>query len=256
MAKARKSSNSSEPALSVPVIGSIPRLAPLDGEGISAFAKKSTDDIPRRFYEGAVCSPGDGEEISLAYSRLAESVIREVGGGVLAVSSFIPAEGKSTLCANLANTLGASGKQVLLLECDMRLPSLSKIFGIKGDRGLSDILTSHTEYSDSLILTPEGCYTDLVLCGKIPGEHRALLTSEVMKDLISHLRARYDYVIIDTPPVSEISDALDISYLVDAYILPVRVGYSDINCTERAADMIRKSGGAVLGVVILGSEEM
>ena len=170
---------------------------------------------------------------------------------VLAVTSVMENEGKSTVSANLALELSRFGKRVLLIDADLRRPALYKLLGIQPDSvvnlgdvlqtgGLPQHLISRFPHSDLL----------MILNTKPYEESSELLSSGHMKELLTLLRPKMDYIILDLPPVSLTSDAESISDLCDGCLLVVRQDYVPTREINDAIDALHHSGNPVLGFVL------
>jgi tyrosine-protein kinase Etk/Wzc len=207
------------------------------------------ENYSKRDYSGKLVGKDAEGGAKEAYERLFSALTGEYPEcRVVAVSSSKCAEGKSLLCANLAKTASNAGYKTVIIECDMRCPALGKILGVGSCGALGEILGAHKEYDSSLI-TNISDGLDALLCGSIPAEQHELLGSETMRELISHLRSEYDFLIIDTPPAEETADVEALSSLADCFILSAREGYSDKKATAEAERIIKSFGGRVIGVV-------
>lgn len=171
----------------------------------------------------------------------------------LLITSTAPDEGKSTIAANLALTLGQTGKKVLLLDCDLRMPMLHKIFKVPNFRGLTNVLTDMTTL-EGAVQEMEGTGVFFISAGPIPPNPAELLASEKMSDLIRTLRAGYDYVLVDAPPVLAVTDAVLISQKVDGVILVSAVNKTRVDRAKEARDQLLRANARILGVVLNGVE--
>lgn len=141
----------------------------------------------------------------------------------LIITSAIPNEGKSTIAINLAYTLAESDAKVLLIDCDLRNPTLRRLLRVRAEYadGLTSLLAGFANVKDCIVSHPKlGC--DLLLTGTIPPNPVELLSSPQMKELLDHLSEEYDYIICDTPPASIVTDAAALSRFCDGVILVVR----------------------------------
>lgn len=139
------------------------------------------------------------------------------------VTSAIPHEGKSTVAVNLATTLAESGAKVLLMDCDLRNPTLRRLLKVRHDykEGMTSLLTGRASLSDCIFKHAK-IQCDILLAGAIPPNPAELLSSPQMKKLLEQLSGHYDYIICDTPPVSVVTDAAALSRFCDGVILVVR----------------------------------
>ena len=141
----------------------------------------------------------------------------------LIITSAIPNEGKSTVAVNLATTLAESDAKVLLIDCDLRNPTLRRLLRIRPEykAGLTALLTGTASLNDCIFNYPK-MQCDVLLAGAVPPNPVELLSSPQMKELLDRLSERYDYIICDTPPVSVVTDAAALSRFCDGVILVVR----------------------------------
>ena len=145
---------------------------------------------------------------------------------VIGVTSAIRGEGKSTTAVNLSYTLSETGKRVLLIDADLRLPTVAKKLEINGTPGLSNVLAG-TVREDEATWTSEDLANWVILpSGDIPPNPTEMLASSQMRDLIERLKDSYDFIVIDLPPVNIVSDALVASSILDGIIVVVRQNYS------------------------------
>lgn len=167
----------------------------------------------------------------------------------LAVTSCTPNDGKSTTIANLAVVLTQAGKSVLLLDCDMRNPNVHKNFGLSNKLGLSSCISMGTALSDAVQKTSiEGLYA--LTGGVIPPNPSELLGSEQMKNVLQRAKEQYDYVLIDTPPVMPVTDALIVSRFVDGMILVIASAEVKVEMARDVKNQLQHAGANILGVVL------
>lgn len=167
----------------------------------------------------------------------------------LAVTSCIHNDGKSMTAANLAVVLTQAGKSVLLLDCDMRNPTVHKNFGLSNKLGLSSCISMGTALSDAVQKTSiEGLYA--LTGGVIPPNPSELLGSEQMKNVLQRAKEQYDYVLIDTPPVMPVTDALIVSRFVDGMILVIASAEIKVEMARDVKNQLVNAGANILGVVL------
>ena len=175
---------------------------------------------------------------------------------IIGVTSSLRGEGKSTTSVNLSCTLAEMNARVLLIEGDMRIPSLHTKLGMNSGLGLSTVLVNRKE-SDVVdwqyithIDNGGAMDFDVLLAGEIPPNPSELLGSSRMKALLNTLSAYYDYIILDLPPVTAVTDALVATKLVDGLIVVVRSGYADRGSLDETMRQIQLVNGRVLGFVM------
>ena len=167
----------------------------------------------------------------------------------IALTSCTPNEGKSTTIANLAVVLTQAGKSVLLIDCDMRNPTVHKNFNLSNKVGLSSCISMGTALADAVQKTNiEGL--DALTAGVIPPNPSELLGSERMKNILQRAKEEYDYVLIDTPPVMPVTDALIVSRFVDGMILVIASAEVKVEMAREVKNQLVHSGANILGVVL------
>jgi polysaccharide biosynthesis transport protein len=168
---------------------------------------------------------------------------------VIMVTSALPGEGKTSLAVSLARLAAASGRSVLLIECDLRRPAVNRALGVVAPAGLTDVLAGHRTLSETSYEDPvSGMH--VVPSGSRASFPAEALGSERMRGLISASRDRFDLVILDTPPVGIVADSLVLSDLVDAAILVVRWGKTPRRTVTMALDRLVFAGVRMAGVVL------
>jgi capsular exopolysaccharide synthesis family protein len=171
---------------------------------------------------------------------------------VIAITSCQPQEGKSTLSTNLAATLAQGGKKVILVDTDMRRPSLVWRLRLASKKGLSEYLTG-SETLETVIQTHQTLPTlDLIASGSTPPLPADLLGSEQMKLFVQKLRERYEYVILDTPPALSVTDPLIVASLADGLVLVIRQGACTRAMLSRVVEIFRDVSVKLYGFVLNG----
>jgi capsular exopolysaccharide synthesis family protein len=171
---------------------------------------------------------------------------------IIGLSSALSGEGKSLTAVNLAYTLSQLDKKVLLVDCDMRRPTLAEKLGIKKYPGLSNYLTRQSKLEDLAqvceLKAGENAF-HVITAGQNPPNPVELLSSSRMKKALDQLRQIYDYVILDLPPVGEVSDAMTASQYTDGILLVVRQNYCDRNVLSETVQQFDFVNAKTLGVV-------
>ncbi|MDQ1609415.1 MAG: tyrosine-protein kinase [Microbacteriaceae bacterium] len=180
-------------------------------------------------------------------SNLAYVAIESETLGVV-ITSSIPGEGKSMIATNLALALSEGDQRVLLIDADLRRPTIASYTGLEGEVGLTTVLVGRARYED--VVQPWGSTGLHVLpSGAIPPNPSELLSSRVMSDLVTRLKARYDVVVIDTPPMTAVADAAILARLVDGALIVADRTRVHRPQLVQTTDSLAKSGVRVLGVV-------
>lgn len=164
------------------------------------------------------------------------------------VTSSGPSEGKSTTVGNLGLTLAESGKKVLIIDCDLRKPSIHKKFKISNLTGLSNILVEDIKLENACVIVVDNLY--VLPAGTIPPNPVEMLASKKMKNFIESMKRDFDYIIIDTPPVIAVTDAQILSTMSDGVLLVVSSGEADRQAALRAKALLEKVKANLLGVVL------
>ena len=168
---------------------------------------------------------------------------------IIQVTSAEPGDGKSTTSANLAIAIAQSGKKVLLIDADLRRPTMHTLFALPQDTGLTDVLLHEIDWHaavrstrlDNLFVLTAG------LCPQNPAE---LLSSSRLPEMLKEARAIYDVIIVDTPPILAVSDPAIVSPYIDGLLLVVRMGKNKRAAAERAREMIDAHGIRLYGVIV------
>jgi capsular exopolysaccharide synthesis family protein len=176
------------------------------------------------------------------------------GSKVIQVTSALPSEGKSVVAGNLAVSIAQAGKRVVLIDGDLRRPQLSDNFALEAENGLTDILNGHCDPTDAIHATSVD-NLDVIPAGPIPVNPAEALTLPEVDDLIDWLRERYDFVIIDTPPLLIVTDPSIIAGHVDGVLVTLKVRRKSKHNAREAMGMLRNIGANVVGLVINASDD-
>ena len=231
--------------LGLPVVAHIPVL---DLDRAEQFSKNSPIEP-----SVVTCHRPKSREAE-AFRRVRTSLYFSTNGQdkkVIQVTSPDPSDGKTTLSTNLSVSIAQSGKKVLLIDADFRRPKVHRIFGIKSDVGISQVITNEAELSACIKPTAVE-NLDLLPCGARPHNPAELLSSKRFRDLLAELREMYDFVIVDTPPVLAVTDPAAVAPCVDGVFVAIRLSKSGKPNANRAIEQLKAVGGNVLGVVVNG----
>lgn len=191
-------------------------------------------------------------EIGEAYSSLSSAVDVATSGRankVIAITSSKPGEGKTTTSCALAQDFARAGRRVLLVDCDVRRPSVHRWFAGTNKRGFVNVLVAREDLESNLL--PTNIENLSVLpSGPIPTNPAQMLSTDAVPEFISAMRERFDIVIIDSPPIMGLADAPRLSRHVDAVVMVVEAASAHYSTTRKALRRLRSAGANVLGMVV------
>ncbi|MBO1740116.1 polysaccharide biosynthesis tyrosine autokinase [Leifsonia sp. TF02-11] len=168
---------------------------------------------------------------------------------VIVITSSIPGEGKSTLASNLADAIAAASSNVVLIDCDLRRPTQSGIYSLRGGVGLTDVLSGRLSINDAMQAPGNDPHLRVLGSGRIPPNPSELLGSRTMKELVEAL-AEVATVILDAPPVLSVTDAAVLSTIADGVVLTVAAKQVTSEQLEKSFRGIVRVRGRVLGAVL------
>ena len=186
-----------------------------------------------------------------AYKALRTNITFSLPGTgckVIAVTSAQANDGKSTICINTAISFAQLNKKVLLIECDLRLPTVGTKLEIRSVPGLSDTLIGSAQISEALRRNVRNGL-DVLPAGNIPPDPTWLLQSNQMKVLIQQFRKLYDYILIDLPPVTTVADSSIMSRYADGFLIAVRHQTTEMPALEAELSQLHLAEAKVLGFV-------
>ncbi|MDD3935984.1 polysaccharide biosynthesis tyrosine autokinase [Rhodoferax sp.] len=231
-----KGSNDAEKKLSYPVVTSLPVLKD---------AGNSPNLLEYQKVPGSVYS----EAIRTARTSLTLSALDDERK-VFMITSSSPGEGKTTVAANLALAL-AQGSDVLLIEADMRRPRFQRLFALpEACKGLSNLVAGTTDLADCLHMVAEGSRLVVLPAGDTPTNPLELLMSRRFERVLTELQADYDYILIDTPPVEAVSDAIAISHLTSGAVFVVQAEETSTAIVKSGLKKLERANVNVLGLVL------
>ena len=169
---------------------------------------------------------------------------------VIMITSALPQEGKTTTSINTAVVLAQKGVRVLLIDGDLRRPSIHKTLGMGPHSGLSNVLTGSTTLDDAIVRTSLLPNLFVLPAGTPPPNPAELLASSNMRDVLLQLREQYDHIVIDTPPSLSVTDAVVLSPRADAVILVIRSGQTSKQALRRSRDILFQVNAKLVGVLL------
>lgn len=218
--------------MGVTVLGVIPAL---DTHGEDVYLEHDTQGI-------------GGESFRKLRTSIGFAGVEDPIKSVL-VTSPVSEEGKTTLSLNLASAYALGGFRTLLLEADLRRPSLHHVFGVYGTRGLTTVIVGAVPLTEAIVNT-DARNLSILLAGAIPPNPVELLASEQMIEILGRLRVLFDVVIIDSPPLVPVADASTLARHCDGVVVVTRVGRTDRRRLAESVQVVQRAGGNLLGVVL------
>lgn len=170
----------------------------------------------------------------------------------IVVTSSEPGEGKSTVSGNLALVLAQGEAKVLLIDCDMRKPVLHKIFKLTNANGLSDLLHCKNKMSLESISFKYNDNLTIITSGKIPPNPSEMLASKAMESFLKEMKSKFDYIILDTPPIHAVTDSQVLSRKADGVLLVVRANKTKKDLVNNSIESIKNINAKLIGIVLNG----
>ena len=166
----------------------------------------------------------------------------------LVVTSSNAGEGKSTVAGNLAYTFFQSGKRVLIIDCDLRKPSLHRKFNVSNEVGLTDVLVGTSELNKVMKKIDDNLY--LLTTGTLPPNPAEIIGSNTMENFLEECKINFDYIILDTPPILPVTDSKLLAIKADATVLVVRSEISKLKHVSQAFKELGKVNANVIGTIL------
>jgi succinoglycan biosynthesis transport protein ExoP len=236
-----KTMNDIEQALQLPLLAAVPSV-------------ETEDLLPSKFRESAMSRGASSwSRIAEALRGMRTSILLSSPGAppkVIMITSTRPAEGKSSVASLTAITFALNGSKVLLVDADLRRPSVHLRFRVPKGIGLSSLLSGKAKIEDAITNWADLPNLHIMTSGPVPPLPSELLGSTEMERLVAELRKQYDFVLIDTPPVLAVTDASILGRLTDAAILIIRYGTAQRHVVQRCIDLLDRSGTHLLGVAV------
>jgi capsular exopolysaccharide synthesis family protein len=251
----------------LPTLAVIPSIATITAKAMSGQRKREDSSqalsVRANADSAMAVSPGNGKLTKLvtldqlssvveAYRMLRTSVLLSAAGNppkTILFTSGQPGEGKTTTAINTAISLSQLGASVLLIDADLRRPTVHRVFKMGQSQGLSTFLSRQVEI-DPLINKLWVPNLSVLPCGPIPPNPAELISSERMRLLLKELGQKYDHILIDSPPLINVTDPVILSTMVDGVILVVQAGRSTRDIVRRARQELGSVGAKIFGVVL------
>jgi len=192
------------------------------------------------------------EAYKMLGTKVQFSFADEKDSHVICVSSSLPGEGKSLTSINLAHSLSQLNKRVLLIDCDLRKPTMALKLGVRQEPGLSNYLVRQCEINEAIqrLNLSGDVIIDVIPAGDIPPNATELLSSERMARMTESLREIYDVIILDLPPVKEVSDAMVVTNISDGVVLVARENYCDRPGLSSSVKQFEFVNAKIMGIVL------
>ena len=171
----------------------------------------------------------------------------------IVVTSSLIGEGKSTVVGNLAYSLNQDGSRVLVIDCDLRKPSIHENFLLSNEKGLTDILVGKSDLKSVTKKIEESLF--LITAGRIPPNPAEILGSKEMEDLIKELSINFDYIILDTPPILPVSDTLLLASKADATLIVVKARKTKEKIVKESYSKLVEARANVIGTILNESDK-
>lgn len=265
-----KSVEDIERVAQLPTLAVIPSISTISARALAAGKKKQVLAADAPVMSNAIspnfASAGVGEHGKLtklvtldqlssvveAYRMLRTSVLLSAAGSppkIILFTSGQPGEGKTTTAINTAISLSQLGSSVLLIDADLRRPTVHRVFKMGQSQGLSTFLSRQVDI-DSLVHRLWVPNLSVLPCGPIPPNPAELISSDRMKGLLKMLSEKYDHILIDSPPLTNVTDPVILSTMVDGVILVVQAGRSTRDIVRRSRQELSSVGAKIFGVVL------
>jgi polysaccharide biosynthesis transport protein len=244
-----RSTEDVERMLSLPALAAIPCAGGLSRRRLF---RKNTNDGNR---PGLLLNSQSRSPVAEAYKQLRTSILLSSAGRApktLLVTSGKPGEGKTTTVVNTAISLADTGARVLVIDADLRRPMVHNVLQVPNVAGLSTALSRDIHEDDLLALidVADGTSLNVLPSGPIPPNPSELLGSTQMKQLLATLASHFDHIVVDSPPVTSVTDAVLLASLVDGVVIVVHGGKSTKELSRRTRQLLRSVGARIFGVVL------
>jgi succinoglycan biosynthesis transport protein ExoP len=234
----------------LPALGMIPMGSK---DGLDAGGKKLLSVASSREAVEMVTQARPQSQMAESYRALRTSLLLSNLGTppkIILITSARPQEGKTTTSINTAIVLAQKGVRVLLIDADLRRPSIHKTLGMGPRSGLSNVLTGSATIDHVITRSPILSNLFVLPAGTPPPNPAELLASANMRDLLTDLRDKYDHIVIDTPPTLSVTDAVVLSQRVDAIILVIRSSKTTKQALRRSRDILMQVNARITGVLL------
>jgi capsular exopolysaccharide synthesis family protein len=234
-----------ETVMELPSLAVIPRAR-------RNLAQKAGEVIPAYMRNIDVISQPKSQ-FSESFRSLRTSLLLSTVGSpprVILITSSIPSEGKTTVATNIAAALSQRDVRVLLIDADLRRPTVHHRFGLSAKTGLTTVLANTTRLEDTLQKLPELPNLDILASGPVPPFPTEMIASERMAQILKEARDRYQHIVIDSPPILSVTDGVILARLSDAVALVMRHGGVSKHIVRRSRDLLLRAGSPLTGIIL------
>jgi capsular exopolysaccharide synthesis family protein len=196
---------------------------------------------------------GPRTQFAEAFRALRTSLLLSTAGAepqMILVTSAGPSEGKTTAATNLACVLAQRGVRVLLMDADLRRPSIHHRFGLNGKLGLTSVISGAVPLANAIQKLDEVPNLDILVSGPVPPFPTEMLGSDVMHNLLKELRGIYTHIVMDSPPLLSVTDSVVLAREADAVVMIVRHGKSNKHAVRRGRDILVRAGARITGIAL------
>lgn len=199
-----------------------------------------------------VCLHSPKSTASESYRGIRTNLLFSSAGSapqVILITSPGPREGKTITTSNLAITMAQAGSKVLVIDCDFRRPKIQRMFGLGRDQGMTNLLVG-SDGLEKTVVHSQIPNLDLLPCGPLPPNPSEMLGSDRMADLIAQLRKQYTRILIDSPPITAVTDSMILSKYVDGVVVVIRAGDTVRDVAKNSINQLQAVGAHILGGIL------
>lgn len=226
---------------------------------MNLFKKSNQQQDPAQSYASQrrfILNKNSSFQVQEAYKTLRTNIrfaLHDAGCKKFCITSALASEGKSITLLNLAISFAQTGQRVLLIDADLRRPSMARLLVERASPGLSNVLAGLCTEEEAIRKEMYPCL-DILFSGEIPPNPSELLGSDKMKKLIDAMSEKYDYILVDMPPVGIVADACVVADVLDGVLFLVRQNVSEKDNVAQSLKQLELAGAKILGFVLNGTE--
>ncbi len=189
------------------------------------------------------------ESYKVVRTNIMFSLPKSEEGKVIAITSSVPKEGKTTSSINLAITFAQLGSRVIIVDCDLRKPRVHRYLKQELGEGVSNVICGYSTL-DTCIRKNVRAGLDMITAGEIPPNPVEILTSDEFKKMIATLRESYDYIFLDTPPITVVTDAVVVSPVCSGLVLVAKADFTTFDLLDDTIESLKKADAKILGFML------